>query len=274
MAKVAESSSSSRWSLAGKTALVTGGTRGIGLAVVEELAELGATIHTCSRNTAELNERLQEWASKGFKVTGSVCDASSREQREQLMQKVSSVFDGKLNLLINNVGTNIRKPTTDYIPEEYSRIMATNLESAYHLSQLAYPLLKASGVGSIVFVSSVAGLVHLSSGSIYGATKGAVNQLTRNLACEWAKDNIRVNCVAPWYIRTSLVENLLNNKEFLDMVISRTPLQRPGEPKEVSSLVAYFCLPAASYITGQVVAVDGGMTVFGLGLPEGSNFSL
>ncbi|XP_027159977.1 tropinone reductase homolog At5g06060-like [Coffea eugenioides] len=274
MAKVAESSSSSRWSLAGKTALVTGGTRGIGFAVVEELAELGATIHTCSRNAAQLNERLQEWASKGLKVTGSVCDVSSREQREQLMQKVSSVFDGKLNILINNVGTNIRKPTTDYIPEEYSRIMATNLESAYHLSQLAHPLLKASGVGSTVFVSSISGLVHSSSGSIYGAAKGAVNQLTRNLACEWAKDNIRVNCVAPWYIRTPLVENLLSNKEFLDMVISRTPLQRPGEPKEVSSLVAYFCLPAASYITGQVVAVDGGMTVFGFGLPESSNFSL
>ncbi|CAI9092488.1 OLC1v1027740C1 [Oldenlandia corymbosa var. corymbosa] len=268
MAKVG--GSSLRWSLSGLTALVTGGTRGIGHAVVEELAEFGATVHTCSRNETELNERLQEWASKGYKVTGSVCDASSREQREQLMEKVSSVFDGKLNILINNVGTNIRKPTANYTADEYSKLMATNLESAYHLCQLAYPLLKASGVGNVVFISSVAGLVHIFSGSIYGATKGAMNQLTKNLACEWAKDNIRVNCVAPWYIRTSLVEHLLSNKEFMDCIKSKTPLGRVGEPKEVSSLVAYLCLPAASYITGQIVAVDGGMTVNGFTLPESS----
>lgn len=248
------------------TALVTGGTRGIGHATVEELSEMGAVVHTCSRNEEELNQRLQEWNAKGFQVTGSVCDASSREQRVQLVEKVSSLFSGKLNILINNVGTNIRKPTVDYTAEEYSKLMATNLESSYHLCQLAHPLLKASGTSSIVFISSVAGLVHLFSGSIYGATKGAINQLTKNLACEWAKDNIRVNCVAPWYIRTSLVKNLLEDEEFFNRVISRTPLRRPGEPQEVSSLVAFLCLPAASYITGQIVAVDGGMTVNGFPL--------
>ncbi|KAF5766929.1 putative oxidoreductase [Helianthus annuus] len=259
----AASAGSLRWSLAGKTALVTGGTRGIGYAVVEELAALGAAVHTCSRNQSELNQRLQEWSDKGFTVTGSVCDASSRTQRQELLDKVSSIFNGNLNILINNVGINIRKPTIEYTAEEYSTLMATNLESCYHLCQLAHPLLKASGVASIVFISSVGGLVHVNSGSIYGATKGAINQLAKNLACEWAKDNIRVNSVAPWYIKTSLVEHLLSNEQFLDKVVSRTPLKRPGEANEVSSLVAFLCLPAASYITGQTVSVDGGFSVNG-----------
>uniref|UniRef100_A0A2N9FDJ5 Tropinone reductase I n=1 Tax=Fagus sylvatica TaxID=28930 RepID=A0A2N9FDJ5_FAGSY len=106
-------------------------------------------------------------------------------------------------------------------------------------------------MGNIVFISSAAGVVSVGSGSIYAASKAAINQLTKNLACEWAEDNIRSNCVTPWYTRTSLVENLLANKKFLEEVISKTPIQRIAEPEEVSSLVAFLCLPAASYITGQ-----------------------
>ncbi|XP_042476456.1 tropinone reductase homolog At5g06060-like isoform X3 [Macadamia integrifolia] len=206
MTEAGSSTMDGRWSLKGMTALVTGGTRGIGYAVVEELAGLGAVVHTCSRNEVELNGCLRDWAGKGFQVTGSVCDASSRSQREKLMETVSSVFGGKLNILINNAGTNITKPTIDYTAEEYSVLMATNLESAFHLCQLAHPLLKSSGMGSIVFISSVSGVVAVGTGSIYSATKGALNQLTKNLACEWAKDNIRSNSVSPWIIRTSLVE--------------------------------------------------------------------
>ncbi|KAA3464263.1 tropinone reductase-like protein [Gossypium australe] len=265
MAETANNSKpkNSRWFLDGMTALVTGGTRGIGHAIVEELAGLGASVYTCSRNGDELNKCLKEWESKGFLVNGSVCDASSEDQRLTLIDNVASVFNGKLNILVNNVGTNIRKPTVEYTAEVYSKLMSTNFESSYHFCQLAHPLLKASGKGSIVFISSVAGLTHIGSGSIYAPIKAAINQLTKNLACEWAKDNIRTNCVAPWYIRTSLVEDLLEKKEFMAKVISRTPLERIGEPEEVSSMVAYLCLPAASYITGQIVSVDGGFTVNG-----------
>ncbi|KAG5118506.1 hypothetical protein JHK82_032926 [Glycine max] len=207
------------------TALVTGGTRGIGHAIVEELTGFGARVHTCARNEHDLTKCLKKWNDSGFDVTGSVCDVSVPHQREALMES------------INNVGTNIRKPVTDFTSAEFSTLIDTNLGSVFHLCQLAYPLLKASGMGNVVFIS--------------------------NLACEWEKDNIRSNAVAPWYIKTSLVEQVLSNKDYLEEVYSRTPLRRLGDPAEVSSLVAFLCLPASSYITGQIICIDGGVSVNG-----------
>ncbi|KAJ0088361.1 hypothetical protein Patl1_31810 [Pistacia atlantica] len=255
-----------RWSLKGMTALVTGGTKGIGHAIVEELAGFGAAVHTCSRNQTEVDHCLEEWKSKGFTVTGSVCDVLHRNQREKLMETVSSLFHGKLNILVNNAGTVVLKNTTDFTAEDISFVLGTNFESSYHLCQLAHPLLKASGNGSIVFVSSVSGVIACPLVSIYAATKGAINQVTKNLACEWAKDNIRANAVAPYIINTPLIESARENpegKEIMDRMISRTPMCRAGEANEVSSLVAFLCLPAASFISGQVICIDGGYTVNG-----------
>ncbi|QCD88386.1 tropine dehydrogenase [Vigna unguiculata] len=258
-------SKSSSWCLQGMTALVTGGSKGIGYAIVEELAQLGATVHTCSRNEADLNKSLKEWTTKGYRITGSVCDVASRVEREELIARVSSQFNGKLNILVNNVGTNIQKHTLDFTAEDFAFLMNTNLESCFHLSQLAHPLLKASESASIIFISSIAGVVAINLVSvIYSATKGAMNQMTKNLACEWAKDNIRTNCIAPGPIRTPLLEKFLKEGKIVNAYIPRTPLGRFGEGEEVSSMVAFLCLPAASYITGQTICVDGGFTVNGL----------
>ncbi|TXG58663.1 hypothetical protein EZV62_016492 [Acer yangbiense] len=243
-----------RWSLKGITALVTGGTKGIGYAIVEELAGFGAIVHTCSRNETELNDRIQEWQSKGLEVSGSVCDVKIRAQRDKLMETVSSLFDGKLNILVNNAGIALTKETTEVTAEDFSNVMCNNFESGYHLCQLGHPLLKASGNGNIVFISSVASLVAIPHLSLYSSTKGAMNQLTKNLACEWAKDNIRVNSIAPGVIRTPLLDASEENsevKKLVSQIISRTPISRAGKPEEISSAVAFLCFPAASYITGQ-----------------------
>ncbi|CAH8383343.1 unnamed protein product [Eruca vesicaria subsp. sativa] len=255
-----------RWNLGGMTALVTGGTKGLGESVVKELAFMGARVHTCARDETQLQESLHEWQANGFQVTTSVCDVSSPDQREKLMETVSSVFQGKLNIFVSNVGTGLVKPTIECTSEEFSFIMATNLESTFHLAQLAHPLLKTSGSGNIVLMSSVAGVVNLSRTSIYGATKGAMNQLARNLACEWASDNIRVNSVCPWFIKTPATKDFLSG-EVKEKVENVTPLGRVGEANEVSSLVAFLCFPAASYITGQTICVDGGFTINGFSFP-------
>ncbi|KAK1311691.1 hypothetical protein QJS10_CPA07g00126 [Acorus calamus] len=251
-----------RWSLHGMNALVTGGSRGIGHAIVEELVGFGASVHTCARNETELNESLRRWRDLGLPVTGSTCDVSSRAERERLMERVQEVFDGKLDILVNNAGIAKLKAAEEVTAEEFSQIMGTNFESAYHLSQLAHPLMKNSGGGNIIFISSIAGAVVGPSLSIYSATKGAMNQVTKNLACEWAKDNIRINCVAPGFVETVLAKPILDDKRY-NGVTRRVPLRRIGQPEEISSMVAFLCLPAASYVTGQTIFVDGGITVNG-----------
>ncbi|XP_013742138.2 tropinone reductase homolog At2g29310-like isoform X2 [Brassica napus] len=232
-------------------------------AIVEELASFGARIHVCDISETFLNQSLSEWEKKGFLVSGSICDVTSRPQRETLIQKVSALFDGKLNILVNNVGVLRGKPTTEYVAEDFTFHISTNLEPAFHFSQLSHPLLKASGYGSIIFISSVAGIVSVDCGSIYGLTKGALNQLTRNLACEWAKDGIRSNAVSPNVIRTPLSQTYLDNVRYKEGLFNRTPLGRAAEPNDVASLVVFLCLPAASYITGQTICVDEGFTVNG-----------
>ncbi|XP_055833857.1 tropinone reductase homolog [Solanum dulcamara] len=265
MAQIGNSIGDGRWSLHGMTALVTGGTRGIGHAIVEELASFGASIYTCSRNRKDLDECLEKWQNKGYKVNGSTCDLFLENQRIELIEKATEHFNGKLDILVNNAAVCIPKETTQITSADCSLMMGTNFEASYKLCQLAYPFLKASGKASIVFISSISGIMAIPFVSLYAATKGAINQLTKNLACEWGKDNIRVNAVAPWIIDTALTDTVAEDFESKDVenLIKRTPISRMGKPNEVSSLVAYLCFPAAAYITGQIICVDGGKTVSG-----------
>jgi len=254
-------SNNSPWRLDRKRTLITGGSSGIGLATACELAGLGADVLLVARNT----ERLEaakcevESASSGGKVEIFSADLTSAQERENLVSSLEAPVD----VLINNSGTNIRKRMEDLSLEEYRHVQETNLVSCFEMCRLLHPLLKQSAPSSVVNNASVAGLTHLRTGAPYGMSKAAMIQLTRNLAAEWAAEGIRVNAVAPWYINTPLANQVLADPEYRQQVLDRTPMGRIGEVEECARAIAFLCLPAASYITGQCLAVDGGFTVYG-----------
>ncbi|XP_066340348.1 tropinone reductase homolog At2g29360-like isoform X2 [Miscanthus floridulus] len=164
-----------RWSLAGATALVTGGSKGIGHTIVEELAAFGVRVHTCSRSAADLEACRRRWSEMGLDVTVTACDLAVRADRERLMETVKATFDGKLDILVNNAAQLFLKPVAQCTAEDFSRCMATNLESCFHLCQLAHPLLlnaSLAGGGSVVNVSSIGSLLAYNNITLYGTAKG------------------------------------------------------------------------------------------------------
>lgn len=234
---------------------MVGGSRGIGRATVNELLALGADVVAVSRTPiagASANPRLRAIAA----------DAASPQGRDEILRGWPADWDS-LDILVDVVGTNLRKRVLEYTEDEYRTLMDTNLTSVFELARRFYPRLARSGRASLVLVGSVAGQVSVGTGVVYAMSKAALEQLTRVLATDWGREGIRVNLVAPWYTRTDLVQPVLNDSTTYGRILERTPLGRIAEPEEVARVITFLCLPAASYVTGQILTVDGGFSAYG-----------
>jgi len=282
------------WSLKGRNYVVTGGSKGIGLACLKALLAHGANVIFCSRRPPADDVLADLKANYDPNTIHHVaCDLTTPEGRRELLNvteeclslSTSSSEDGSgagetmaLHGLVNNIGMNVRKSIIDQTEDEYHQIVRANVDTTYFVSKMFRELLeKAEGTATIVNVSSAAGVQSSGTGVAYGMTKAAVNQLTRSLACEWAGRGIRVNAVAPWMTMTPMLEEALRQSattgdgggsdKQLDKVKEWTPMHRLARPHEVAAPVVFLCLPASSYITGQCLGVDGGLTAQGFAGP-------
>ncbi|WP_027408611.1 SDR family NAD(P)-dependent oxidoreductase [Anoxybacteroides tepidamans] len=249
--------------LDGKTAIVTGAGRGIGKAIAIGFAEAGADVAVLSRTKEDLETTAREIEALGQKAYVVPVDVTDRRAVQQAVAEVKESA-GRIDILVNNAGMNIRTPALDVTDEQWETIMNTNLKSAFMMAQEVGAVMKEQESGGrIINISSVAGHVALRTGVVYAATKAALIQMTKVLAFEWGKYGIQVNSIGPWYFKTPLTEKLLQDQNYVNDILAVTPLKRIGELPELVGPAVFFASDAGSYVTGQTLFVDGGMTIHG-----------
>lgn len=242
--------------LKGKTAVVTGGTRGIGYAVVKKFLQNGAKVALLGSRQETVDQALDKLKEEGVEgeVIGLCPSLTSSQEIEEAFATVKDTF-GSLDILVNNAGISARESIYDYKPEDFEKIMDLNVNAVFICSQAAAKIMKPQGGGVIINTSSMVSLYGQPSGCGYPASKFAVNGLTKSLARELGKDHIRVNAVAPGVTRTDMVAVL--PEAVIQPIIATIPLGRVGEPEEVADAFLFLASDMASYVTGEILSVDG-----------------
>ncbi|WP_282008347.1 SDR family NAD(P)-dependent oxidoreductase [Brevundimonas aveniformis] len=249
--------------LTGKTAIITGSSRGIGRAIAERLAEHGAKVVISSRKAgpcdeaaAEINARYGE--GRAIAVPASI---ASREDLQRLVDETNAAF-GQIDIVVCNAATNpYAGPMAGISDDQFEKILQNNVISNHWLIQMVAPQMLARKDGSIIIVSSIGGLRGNALIGAYNISKAADMQLARNLAVEWGPMNVRVNCIAPGLVQTDFAKYLWENPALLKQVTEPAPLKRIGQPDEIAGAAVYLASPASSYMTGQTLVVDGGITI-------------
>lgn len=245
-----------------KVAVVTGAGRGIGQAIAIGFAEAGADVALIARTKSDLEETAKIIQEKGQNAYVYPTDLTDHDQIRNSVEAILSETE-KIDILVNNAGMNIRSTALEVTDQEWQTIMDTNLRSAFWMSQEIGKRMKESGGGRIINIASVAGTTALRTGVVYASTKAALIQMTKNLALEWGEYGINVNSIGPWYFKTPLTEQLLKDEEYLNAILDRTPLKRVGILPELVGPAVFLASDASSYVTGQTLFVDGGLTIYG-----------
>jgi 2-deoxy-D-gluconate 3-dehydrogenase len=251
----------SSFDLSGRVAVITGGNGGIGLGMAEGIAAAGATVVLAGRNASKGAAAVKKINDAGGKAEFAEVDVTSEKSCRALIDNAAAKH-GKLNILINNAGTNIRKTPDILKLEEWHSVMNTNLTSAFVCTHAAYPHMKKAGGGKIINIGSMMTLFAAPFSPAYAASKGGIVQFARACATAWAKDNIQVNSVLPGWIDTELTVGARREVEGLnERVLMRTPAGRWGDPKDFAGIAVFLSSPASDFVTGTAIPVDGGYSV-------------